>query len=239
MKEHSLFESLLSIIYPSFCVVCGEKTENAYPLCEDCERKVREVQYPYCRVCGKPMPSLNITVCGGCLTHPPPFAMARSGYIYDGVLKEVIHKWKYGGKRSLSRLMNSLLVKAILKSDIPIASIDRIVYVPMSKEKLRRRGFNQTEDMARHLSKTFSIPLYIDLKKKSYIREQALLSKEERLRNIKGAFYLSENLPDIKNILVIDDVYTTGATVREIAKTFVSAKRDINVYIFTLSRGVL
>jgi len=50
---------------------------------------------------------------------------------------------------------------------------------------------------------------------------------------------LSENLPDIKNILVIDDVYTTGATVREIAKTFVSAKRDINVYIFTLSRGVL
>ena len=242
MRGHSLFNQFLSILYPNFCIVCGEKTDNPYPLCNECIGKIHEIKFPYCKKCGKPLEGWgsDIALCGECIRIPPSFKIARSGYKYEGILKDAIHRWKYGGDRSLSILMKELMVRALLKSDIPISHIDLLVYVPISRRTLKKRGFNQTKDMALSVGKRFSIPLYDGLKKKKGIMDQALLSREDRIRNIRGAFYLSYDFSeDVKNILIIDDVYTTGATVKEIAKLLNNTTNNLDIYIFTLSRGVL
>ncbi len=220
-------------------MICGQKTDNPYPLCEICESDIQDIEFPYCRVCGKPLPSSHIGICGGCIKRHPPFEIARSGYLYEGILKEVIHKWKYNRKRSFSRFVNSLILRAILKSDIPLGSIDMVTYVPIPKRKLRKRGFNQTEDMANYLSLKLNIPIYRGLKKKPDVEDQVLLTKEERLKNVKGAFYLSESLPtNVRHLLIIDDVYTTGATVKEVSKVFLSKRDRLKIYVFTLARGI-
>ncbi len=239
MKVLNIVDDLLSILYPSFCINCGEKTENPYPLCNKCGEEIEEIRYPYCKICGRPLTGSGNNICGGCIKDPPPFKMARSGYVYTGIIKEVIHMWKYSQKRGFSKFLNSLAIKAILKSDIPINLLDGVTYIPLTGTSLRKRGFNQTEDLARNISHKFKISLYRGLKKKKETREQVFLSEKERLKNIKDAFYISSDIPDsVNNLLIIDDVYTTGATVKEATKTLLANKKGLNVYVFTLTRGV-
>ncbi len=239
MKAPNLFDGLLSLFFPSFCINCGEKTENPYPLCDTCIEEIEEIRSPYCRICGRPLAVWGNNICGGCIKDPPPFKIARSGYVYTGVTREAIHMWKYNQKRSFSKLFTLLFIKAILKSDIPINLLDAVTYVPMTIGMLKKRGFNQTQDIAKYFSRKFKIFLYEGLKKRKGTKEQALLSEKERLKNIKDAFYISSDVPDfVENLLVIDDVYTTGATMREISKTLLLNKKGLNIYIFTLTRGV-
>ncbi len=239
MKVLNIFDDFLSILYPSFCINCGEKTENPYPLCDKCVEEIEEIHYPYCKICGRPLASLGNNICGGCIKGPPPFKMARSGYIYTGIIKKIIHIWKYNQKRSFSRFLNSLFIKAILKSDIPMNLLDGVTYIPLTKTSLRKRGFNQTEDLAKDISCKLRISLYRGLKKKRETKEQVFLSEKERLKNIKDAFSISSDIPDsINNLLIVDDVYTTGATVKEATRTLLANKKGLNVYIFTLTRGV-
>lgn len=240
MKEHSIFYGFLSVLYPSFCINCGKRTDNPYPLCDLCMADIKEIEPPYCNICGKPLPSgVNFNICGSCISSRPPFKMARSGYIYRDVLKKVIHEWKYAKKRSFSKFVDIFLEKALLKSDLPVYNIDMISFVPISKSKLKNRGFNQVEDISKYISIKFNIPLFKGIRKKEGFQDQTLLSRNDRLRNVKGAFYLSEALPKyVKNLLIIDDVYTTGATVSEISSLIFSHRKDINIYIFTFSRGV-
>ncbi len=243
MKEHSKFiDDFLSLIYPSFCISCGKRTDNPYPLCEDCTYNIKEVDFPYCRFCGKPLELINskAMICGDCIKKKPSFVMARSGYIYEGLAKRIVHAWKYEKKRAFSKLIGRLSLKNLLKSEIPISIIDAITFVPLSKSNKRKRGFNQAEDIALFLSRKFHIPIYRGIRKKEKIKEQAALSRVERLKNVKDAFYIEESLPaDIKNLLIIDDVYTTGATLKEITRILLLHNQVLNIYVYTFTRGVM
>ena len=114
MKEHSILEDFLNLLYPVYCIICGEHTENSYPLCNECIKNIEMVKFPYCNICGKPMDNMGISICRECKKSPPVFKMARFGYFYRGVLREVIHSWKYDSIRSFSYFLGEMIVKAIL-----------------------------------------------------------------------------------------------------------------------------
>ena len=137
------------------------------------------------------------------------------GY-YSGVLKQLILEFKYKKSFVAGSILVEFLLDLIQSNNI---SIDGIVFIPSSKKALKQRGFNQCEYLANELSKKLKVNLYKDVIKVKNTKEQKLLSKEERFKNISGAFDLIDN-SNIKNkkLLLIDDVVTTGATVHECEK---------------------
>lgn len=137
------------------------------------------------------------------------------GY-YNGVLKKLILEFKYKQNFVAGKILAELLYDVIKNKKI---EIDCIVFIPSSKKAIKERGFNQCEYLAKEINKSLKLKIYKDLIKAKNIKEQKLLSKEDRFKNIKGAFSLKTN-KNIKNkrVLVIDDVVTTGATLYECEK---------------------
>lgn len=137
------------------------------------------------------------------------------GY-YNGALKKLILEFKYKQNFVAGKILAEFLYDLIKNSNI---EIDCIVFIPSSKKALKERGFNQCEYLAKEINKSLKVEIYKDLIKNKNIKEQKLLSKEDRFKNIKGAFSLKTN-KNINNrrILLIDDVVTTGATLYECEK---------------------
>jgi ComF family protein len=136
---------------------------------------------------------------------------------YDGVLKEAIHQYKFNKVRRLSKPL------AMLLQELPFPDSDAIVVVPLHTKRLREREFNQTALLGRYLSKKIKIPLLLDaLIKIKETRPQTGLSSEERLRNLKNAFVARDIVKGL-NLLLIDDVITTGTTIKECSKALQKA----------------
>lgn len=136
------------------------------------------------------------------------------GY-YGGILKELILAFKYDRNFTAGNVISELLLDFIYKNGV---KFDVIYYVPMTKASIKKRGFNQCEIIAKNLSKSLNVPISNSLIKIKDTREQKTLSKEGRYKNIKGAFKIRKNNSLYKNILLIDDVVTTGATLLECKK---------------------
>lgn len=208
--------------------------------------------YPlHCLGCAKPIDALNeFRVCSHCAASiknnaMPPFELeetsvrAYSACLYEGQLKKLVHNFKYQGKTVLSKMFAKLMIDYIKKEDPAILDgIDLITYVPLHKIRLREREFNQSLLLANAVSKEFGLSLKKTLDKIRATKYQNELLKKERLINLKGAFMICDKA-DIVNhdILLIDDVMTTGATLNECAKTLLD-KGAKNVTCFTLARGI-
>ena len=199
-------------------------------------KKVIYIKPPICRVCGKPRDKyFTGDLCEDCSKEIMPFKTARSVVLYDGAMKEAIHKFKFEGRRSLSIPLGGFLVSYLEHSDIPAGKIDVIVPLPLSGKRQMKRGYNQSELLANAIAKRFSIVVDdSSLRKIKDITPQFELSREKRLSNIKGAFVCSPLTG--KNVLLLDDIYTTGATVREAAGSLKAAGAG-NVYVLTLARA--
>lgn len=162
--------------------------------------------------------------------------MARSVAIYDGIVKDAIHEFKFNGKKKLSEKLGQLLTDYLTGREIPTEEIDLIVPIPLSKKREKGRGYNQSMLLAEVVSKEFGLKLDVaSLKKAKDVKPQFELSRNERFVNIKGAF-IASGLPDL-NILLIDDIYTTGATVCEASLAVKNAGAKY-VYVITLARAV-
>jgi len=205
-------------------------------ICDDCLRKVVYIKPPICRVCGKPRDKYFAgDLCEDCSKEGMPFEIARSVVLYDGVIKEAIHKFKFEGKKALSPILGRFLVEHLDRGEIPVKKIDAVIPLPLSRKRFRQRGYNQTELLANEISAQY--PIKTDsrsLIKSRDIAPQFELSRVNRLLNIKGAFSCSPLTG--KNVLLIDDIYTTGATVREASGSLKAAGAK-NVYVLTLARA--
>lgn len=150
--------------------------------------------------------------------------------IYEGVLKEAIHLLKFNKHRRLAKPLARLL------ADLDLPEADVIVPVPMHIRQLRQREFNQTALIARHLGKLILVPLMIDgLKKVRDTAAQIDVDRKERLRNLKKAFAASDSVTG-KRIILVDDVVTTGATVRECARVLAKSGA-IEITVIALARS--
>lgn len=204
-------------------------------LCSRCISKIAFIGENVCPVCGRP----DFTeICPSCWENRPPYKMARAAGLYEGILKEGIQRLKYNGHRHLVPTLGGFLIRAFRKENEWQGKIDLVIPIPMDKRRQRERGFNQSELLARYLSKSLSIPFnnHILLKSRR-TSPQVNLTREQRLVNLVDVFYLSPNASiSGKRILLVDDVYTTGATVTECTNTLLRG-RSKEVSVLTLARG--
>lgn len=231
-NTYRLAAALLNLLYPSSCPVCSGLSDSLShcPICSGCWATIGRHDGPSCRVCARPLASEHAGLCGDCLREAPPFSRVITYGPYSDVLKEALHLLKFSSIKRLSRPLGMLL------AGLEIPKADIIVPVPLSNRELRKRGFNQTLLISRTLSRTTGIPLFPGLLyKKRETPPQVSLPRRERLLNLKGAFGTRKKLNG-ERVLIVDDVVTTGATVRECSRAIIKAGAA-EVFVAALARS--
>lgn len=228
-----LWSGLLDLVYPPFCLVC--KTPGSDYLCATCLEKIDIIEPPCCHKCGTPCDPA-IYICAECREREFHFEFACSVGTYDGTLREAIHALKFACQELMARPLGELMARCYTTSGLP-GKVDVAVPIPIHRSRLVDRGFNQSAEIARVFCKRVSLPMETNaLVKTKKTRDQVDLPENERFANVEGAFAVSDPDPiQGKRVLIIDDVFTTGATVNEAAKTLRSAGASA-VYAYTLAR---
>ncbi len=221
---------------------------NSFFICESCLNNFIPVKPPFCLKCGIMFQSdaAENHICGRCLKNLGKFRSARSFGVYDQALMKAIHSLKYKGKIQLARPLGMILFLTFMNF-FKVEQVDMIFPVPLHGKRLRQRGFNQALLLIRHWpqnARQLKInSLHFKIEKDLLIRNrwtepQTGLGRELRAANIKGAFTLKKkSLIKGKNILLVDDVYTTGATVRECSKVLLNGGAA-SVDVLTLAQTV-
>jgi ComF family protein len=237
-----IITGLADIVFPPRCILCGAFMDHHSPpsFCTHCFSQIHFIQSPQCTCCGLPFLDREGEdhLCGECIISEQFFSKVRSVGKYDSILLEAIHLFKYRGKLSLGKALGRLMTEHEYR-DFTIRNYSLIIPVPLHTKKLKERGFNQSLILARELSIHFSIPLDFSLLKRTIHREpQTMLKKKERLVNVKGAFEIksAEKIKGEK-ILLVDDVYTTGSTVKECSRMLIR-NEAAEVAVLTLARTV-
>lgn len=232
----NVMTAFFNILVPPVCPLCRSTAGDGL-LCEGCASAFRSelIEGPRCVICGAPFGGGRDHTCGMCLKKAPPFERAMSLFYYRGAVAEAVRHFKYRGRRALGRALGRLLADGASCYDV---KFDAVVPVPMHPSRVRKRGFNQTLLLSRHVARVLSIKVdYMNLSRKAGIRPQVELEPGQRKRNVAGAFFLRHGTAlKGRRLLVVDDVYTTGATVTECAK--VLRKNGARVWVLTLARAV-
>ena len=238
-----IVRELAFFIYPPTCAGCEQPlhSDRSESFCPDCLGTLELISEPYCPVCGFPYATEipNSHLCGDCLAGIHYFDRARSTGSYRGSLREILHRFKYGGRTSLARPLAQMLI-APGKHLAQLHNVDRIIPVPLHPKRLRQRGFNQASLLARRLGAALKISVdYASLKRSRWTEPQTGLTRRQRAANVRGAFCLEtgEQVRG-KGILLVDDVLTTGETVNQCVRAL---KRDggaREVVVLTVARTV-
>ena len=238
-----LVRELALFIYPPTCPGCGQPlhSDRSEPFCPDCLRTLEFISEPYCPVCGVPYAKEipNSHLCGDCLSGIHYFDRARSTGSYCGSLREVLHRFKYGGRTFLARPLAQMLISPG-KHLARLHKIDHIIPVPLHPKRLRQRGFNQASLLARRLGSELKISVdYASLQRSRWTEPQTGLTRRQRAANVKGAFSLkSDEKVKGKGILVVDDVLTTGETVNQCVRVLKKDGGAREVAVLTVARTV-
>lgn len=199
---------------PQHCVLCAAACGN-FLMCLECANDLPRIDAA-CPTCGLPSP--RRAVCGTCLRSPPPQSCTVAAFVYTFPIDRLLHDLKYGGALALADWAAGALAQAVDVIGEAIRRPDVIVALPLSRERQRERGFNQTEEIARGVSRRLGIPRASLLERIRHGTPQAGLPWQRRQRNVQGAFRCRAEVPG-RHVAIVDDVMTTGATVREAART--------------------
>jgi competence protein ComFC len=232
----------LGLLYPEVCQLCHEAraTPAEGYVCGECRSKARFIQEPFCQRCGRPYEG-DITTqfeCANCQEMGWHFQSARSAVMARDQVLEVIHRYKYQRALWFEPFLADLLIRAaapVLDQQKP----SMIVPVPLHPTKRREREFNQAERLAAHLSAATQIPVNKRLLRRVLpTRTQTQLNRQERLANVRNAFAMrgGQRLNG-ERIVLLDDVFTTGATTSACARVLTAAGAG-EVCVWTVARGV-
>jgi competence protein ComFC len=238
-----LADAALGFVYPETCQICGDARATSAEgfVCAQCWRQVRFIRPPFCERCGLPFDG-DITTsfeCANCREMELHFSSARSAVVAKGLVLEVIHRFKYQRAMWFENFLADLLIREaapVLRGE----KWDWIVPVPLHPAKEREREFNQAERLARHLSRATKIPVNEQLIQRiQSTRTQTLLTRQERAANVQKAFALRDRGQKLngKKIVLIDDVFTTGATTSACAGVLHHAGAG-KVCVWTVARGL-
>ena len=213
-KQMDKFRSLFKRNGP--CVLCGAMGHNDLDLCSPCYSEFRKLR-PVCARCALPLHASDHQqrLCGSCQQSPPPYAFVYRFADYAPPLDRLIQQLKFNQKLHLARLLGTLMARDI--QQLALALPDVLLPVPLHKQRLQQRGYNQAVEVARILATTLQVELDIhSCVRHTSTREQTGLSAKQRKINIKGAFHVRNAMQD-KHVAIVDDVMTTGSTVSEIS----------------------
>jgi ComF family protein len=237
--ENDFWLILQELIFPQSCLACdtGLIGRRDISFCQTCLEGVRLLREPFCTICSKPFvkSSGENHFCSYCLSNRWYFTRARAVVHYDGPIAEAVKMFKYNGKMYVLETFTALTIKHF--QDSPIPKPDLIIPVPLHAKRLRQRGFNQALVLGRKFFPQYKkiIDPYI-LARHKLTTSQTGLSGMERRKNVSNAFKVKrpEKVRD-KKILLVDDVFTTGTTVNECARTLME-KGAGAVEVFTFAR---
>jgi competence protein ComFC len=213
------------------CNVCGREIFDGKYFCEDCENTFPFNDGPICNHCGRKVVA-NTNYCLTCRDRLLSIDCARSVFVYDEPISQLIKGAKYDGKKYLLEIfvdyLSTVYAKNFLKADC-------LTYIPMTENALNKRGYNQSEVMCRLLGQKLGVPTIDCLVKTTDTDRQATLNRKGRIDNLKGVFKVNDKkLVKDKSIVIIDDVTTTGATAEVVAKQLKrSGARE--VYLLTVA----
>lgn len=240
--------SLFAVIFPSDCRVCAAPLKNIsfLPVCEKCLDAIRPIEGNLCAICSERTFSLQINtivfegnICGMCRRMPPPFVCAQAYSSYDGELRELLHLLKYENVRPAANYLGELLSRAVHSLNLGASTPLVVIPVPLYRGKRRQRGFNQAELLARVAAKKLGSQFKIKtgcLIRKRETKSQTGLTRHQRRANVRGAFAVTQPSQIAgKDILLIDDVFTTGTTASECARVLLRAGAN-RIYVATVAR---
>ena len=228
------FEKILKWIYPETFVFCGKVCRQG--ICESCRKEVFYVGEPCCKKCGKPIRYEEQEYCHDCQGREVSFEQGRSIWLHKGLVKQSVYQFKYHNKRAYSKVYAremSRLYGALLQKWNP----DVLIPVPLHRKRRRVRGYNQADVLAKEIGRSLNLPVaYNIVKRHRYTNPQKELNKRQRNHNLKDAFCV-KNLPEeVKKVVIIDDIYTTGSTIDAIAEKL-KEKGVQKVWFLTISIG--
>lgn len=232
-------EVFVDLLYPVVCAHCGRGGTEGLALCEFCQGEVRAVEEPYCQTCSQPFDGEidGAFSCVNCREFSFAFDCAVVKHRSQGVVRELIHRFKYDGEYHLRRALFALLREALEDERIRRCPVDAFVPVPLHPRRLRERGFNQADALCQLLSAETSLPTQAALRRVRYTETQTHFAREERGKNMQRAFALGrgQNVAG-RHLVVVDDVFTTGATVHECARVLRGAGAA-SVRVLAVARG--
>ncbi|NLI13094.1 ComF family protein [Pelotomaculum propionicicum] len=240
-----LWKALLNLVFPEGpeCPLCGGRRRGE-DVCGKCRKIIDGYgKEPYCARCGRyagkgaVFPSVAVHFCYECRKHSWPFVRARAAGPYESVLKDAIHRFKYTGRRSLAICLARLMAEAACAGPV-FPHLDLALPMPLSNEKLRRRGFNQAALLAKEVGSLLQIPVSEGLLVKDFeTSPQAGLPRAARESNLMGAFRVTDSgALRGRSILIIDDVFTTGSTMSSAASVVRKAGAG-QVFALTAAAG--
>jgi competence protein ComFC len=237
----ALLSGLGDLIYPKICLSCKKKLDKSAKdsfICQGCWSNIKRNVPPFCQFCGRRLKASNISksICPDCTRRNLHFDSAFSPCVYTGVIKDLIREFKYKNKDYLGLSLSRLMIEFIKEYNTPIEYMDFIVPIPLHKTKLREREFNQAQILSQHIAKEFEIDVLTQiLLRTKKTKTQAELETHERFLNVKDSFrVIDDKQIRNKNILLVDDVLTTGATSSEAAKALKNSGANI-VFVLTLA----
>ncbi len=235
-------DALASVLFPAPCRVCGEPlaTASRIPVCRACLAGPSRIESPMCPKCGRPFPPLGGGVsdrlCRACALGLYHFDLARSFARYDAEMERILLLLKYEPVTPLAGWLAARL-EQVARAEPALGDVDCIVPVPLDRKRLRERGYNQAELIARPLAKRLGKPLATGLLRRLRSRPPKLkLSRRERWDTVRGAFEAeAAGRVDRSRVLLVDDVLTSGATLDACARALRSAGFTA-IYAVTVAR---
>ena len=239
-----LIYGLIEIIYPKRCLGCGKRLVGKHQssveefICLNCQSLIKRNLPPFCRSCGRRLNPKACTsnICTSCIKNQMHFDRAFSPFLYEDTVRTLIHEFKYKRKDYLGEILANLMIDFIAEYSLPIDYLDLIIPIPLHKTKLREREFNQAQVLSEYIGKKFNKPVINNvLTRNRLTKTQTGMNNQERFLNAKGSFSLTDNFAlEGKNILLVDDVLTTGATSSEASYVLKNAGANI-VFVLTLA----
>lgn len=233
------FRGLVSLLYPASCEVCAAPIEHDEYLCVECLGSAPRLEPPRCERCSQPFAGAitEAFTCANCHDRVLHFDAAVSAYRSRGVVREVMHSFKYGKRLYLRHPLAAWLAEALEDPRLRDRHFDCIVPVPLHPARERERGFNQAEILAELLARQTGLPVRPLLQRIRYTTTQTQFDRAQRIENLAGAFRLRRGA-DVQDcrVLLVDDVLTTGSTLSECAGVLKRAGAA-SIHAATAARG--
>jgi len=234
----AVLEPLGSLFFPAHCAGCGCSVPENSHLCRACDEGIERIRPPRCDACSQPYDGITPAfTCPNCLGEAFSFECAVAVVRSRGVVRDLIHRLKYGRELWLGRTLASWMHEGFSDPRLESWSADALVPVPLHPRRQREREFNQSELLAEELARLAKIRVFPALTRRRYTTTQTKLDRKHRRQNLRDAFILRKNA-DVTNmnLLLVDDVLTTGSTLDACASALLEAGAR-SVRALTAARG--
>ncbi len=230
-----LIRRLISAVYPRRCAVCDEVIGPEEMLCKKCAVKIRPIFADTCKKCGKVLADSDRLYCYDCSRKLHYFDRGFAIFEYSDI-KLSLYRFKYSGRAEYARFY-AFAAEKYIGRELRQIGFDAIIPIPIHKRRYAKRGYNQAYELANELSGYLNVPVRDDIviRNKNTVPLKKL-DEEERKNNLKKAFIIAPNVVKLKIILLVDDIYTTGATMDAVSRLLKEAGVD-RVYFMTVAIG--